>query len=100
MPPKHPDDRSLYPSSDAPPPLSRLRGEDLSSKDAPGCSSPRQFSPDRKRKQPDDALQQDRDPAEGTMTPSDDGAGSPAGVDRQLTPSEAKVEKKKMKRFR
>ena len=101
------DDRTVDPSSDGPRPLSRTRLDKLnrsesfpssvSRKDAFTSSSPRDITtPDRKRKRHDDSDRRE-DTAEGAMISSDDGAGSPGAEDDH---SDAKVEKKKMKRFR
>lgn len=69
-----------------------------SRKDAVSPSSPREVvSPDRKRKRHDDSDRYDG-MAEGDMTSSEDGAGSPGGGGQASL--DAKLEKKKMKRFR
>ena len=106
MPPKETDDRTVQETTTNDTPLSRTRLERLNRSEplsqAASCSPPRESSPERKRKHPDDndMHHYEKDPGEGAMTSSDDGAGSSAGGDRQNTPSDAKLEKKKMKRFR
>jgi len=101
MPPKHADDRTVQATTDAP--LSRTRLEKFNrsepllssvSQDATSSSpATRESSLERKRKHSDSHLH-DKEITEGAMTPSDDGG------ERQNTPSDGKLEKKKMKRFR
>lgn len=101
MPPKRADDRTVQATTDAR--LSRThlkkfnRSEPLLSsvsQDATSSSpATRESSLERKRKHSDSHLH-DKEIAEGAMTPSDDGG------ERQNTPSDGKLEKKKMKRFR
>ena len=104
------DDRTVDPDSDGSRPLLRTcldklnRSESFPSsasrKDTFTSSSPRDVaSPDRKRKRHDDEDRRE-DTAEGAITSSDDGAGSPGAEDGQMIPSDARLEKKKMKRFR
>ena len=106
MPPKETDDRTVQEATTNDTRLSRTRLEQLNRSEhlnqAASCSPARESSPERKRKHPDDndMHHYEKDPGEGAMTSSDDGAGSSAGGDRQNTPSDAKLEKKKMKRFR
>lgn len=107
MPPKNTDDRTVPATTDST--LSRTRLEKLNcsepflssgSKDATSSTpATRESSLERKRKHSDSNLH-DKEIFEGAMTPSDDGAGSSAAGERQNTPADGKIEKKKMKRFR